>query len=250
MIGGVRKQTATSSPHHDRDAPHIKPPLYGSSKRPALAKGQGREAQKLARRKSILEVAAPFFLERGFDATCMSDIAATVGGSKATLWTYFPSKEHLFFAVIDHCAELYRESLGLTLREASDLATTISQLCRTLMLKAGSSTARQLMQLWLKEGERFPEIRSRMFHAFSSPAMDLIADYCQRQMDCGLLRCEDPQYVARTLVLLCHQNFHDQIFFSERTTTPELNSEYVADIFLRAFSTRPDPGLLSNTGML
>lgn len=53
-----------------------------------------------ARRQAILDVAAQAFQELGFERTSMSGICARVGGSKATLYNYFPSKEELFFEVI------------------------------------------------------------------------------------------------------------------------------------------------------
>lgn len=37
----------------------------------------------------------------------MSSIAGQVGGSKTTLWAYFPSKEDLFAAVVDDVVEQY-----------------------------------------------------------------------------------------------------------------------------------------------
>jgi AcrR family transcriptional regulator len=51
-----------------------------------------------ARREAILEVARQVFLECGYERASMSEIARKVGGSKATLYGYFPSKEALFFA--------------------------------------------------------------------------------------------------------------------------------------------------------
>ena len=60
-----------------------------------------REARRQSRREAILDVAAQSFLEHGYAGTTMSAIAATLGGSKGTLWSYFASKEVLFAAVID-----------------------------------------------------------------------------------------------------------------------------------------------------
>ena len=39
-------------------------------------------------------------MELGYERTSMSEIAARLGGSKATLYSYFPSKELLFFGVM------------------------------------------------------------------------------------------------------------------------------------------------------
>ena len=49
----------------------------------------------------MLEIARAAFLREGYAAASMSEIAAKVGGSKATLYSYFPSKKDLFAAVIE-----------------------------------------------------------------------------------------------------------------------------------------------------
>ena len=53
------------------------------------------------RRQAIIEVAREAFTAQGFENTSMAEIASRVGGSKATLYNYFSSKEELFAAVID-----------------------------------------------------------------------------------------------------------------------------------------------------
>ncbi|NOW45804.1 AcrR family transcriptional regulator [Novosphingobium sp. SG751A] len=49
-----------------------------------------------SRRQCILEAATSLFREVGFGRVSMAQISARVGGSKATLYSYFQSKEELF----------------------------------------------------------------------------------------------------------------------------------------------------------
>lgn len=58
-----------------------------------------------AKRLSILEEAAEVFREHGFERASMAEIRARVGGSKATLYNYFSSKEELFFEVMMKASE-------------------------------------------------------------------------------------------------------------------------------------------------
>jgi AcrR family transcriptional regulator len=51
-------------------------------------------------RERILEVAEAFLGERGYDGTRLHLIAQRVGIQKASLFHYFPSKEHLYRAVV------------------------------------------------------------------------------------------------------------------------------------------------------
>lgn len=58
-----------------------------------------------ARRDAILAAAKAVFEEVGFEQATMSEITARVGGSKATLYRYFESKEALFMELVNQTAE-------------------------------------------------------------------------------------------------------------------------------------------------
>ena len=62
----------------------------------------GRERRKAARPGEIAAAALALFTEKGFAATRMQDVAARAGVAKGTLYLYFPTKEELFFAVVNH----------------------------------------------------------------------------------------------------------------------------------------------------
>ena len=59
-----------------------------------------RSRRKEARPGELLEAALDLFVEKGFAATRVDDVAARAGVSKGTLFLYFPSKEELFKAVV------------------------------------------------------------------------------------------------------------------------------------------------------
>lgn len=58
-----------------------------------------------ARREAILEVASQVFLELGFKRASMTEIVRRIGGSKSTIYGYYPSKDALFQAVIKAVGE-------------------------------------------------------------------------------------------------------------------------------------------------
>ena len=59
-----------------------------------------RQRRKEARPQELLEAALKLFVERGFAAARMEEVAALAGVSKGTLYLYYPSKEELLKAVI------------------------------------------------------------------------------------------------------------------------------------------------------
>ncbi|UQX04080.1 TetR/AcrR family transcriptional regulator [Streptomyces sp. RerS4] len=61
-----------------------------------------RESKKLRTRRRLAATALELFLERGFDAVSVADVAAAAEVSKPTLFRYFPTKEDL---VLDRFAD-------------------------------------------------------------------------------------------------------------------------------------------------
>ena len=59
------------------------------------------ERRKNARPQELVAAALDLFVERGYAATRLDDVAAQAGVSKGTLYLYFSSKEELFKSVIN-----------------------------------------------------------------------------------------------------------------------------------------------------
>jgi AcrR family transcriptional regulator len=55
-----------------------------------------REQKKQATRRLIANVATGMFIQRGFDAVTVAEVAEAAGVSKMTVFNYFPRKEDLF----------------------------------------------------------------------------------------------------------------------------------------------------------
>ncbi|MER6450725.1 TetR family transcriptional regulator [Streptomyces venezuelae] len=68
-----------------------------------------RESKKLRTRRQLADTALELFLERGFDAVSVADVAAAAEVSKPTLFRYFPTKEDLLLdRFADHQDEVAR----------------------------------------------------------------------------------------------------------------------------------------------
>ena len=60
-------------------------------------KDDRRTRKRLATRQSISDTATRLFLERGFDAVTIDDIAAAADVGRMTVFNHFPRKEDMFF---------------------------------------------------------------------------------------------------------------------------------------------------------
>lgn len=203
-----------------------------------------REARRLDRREAMLEVAAQQFLESGYAATSMSGIAALLGGSKGTLWNYFPSKEELFRAVLENATRAYRERLSEIMDPGSELAPTLRRISFSLLEKVTSPQAVALHRLIMSEGSRFPEM-SRIFYEMAPRhTRHLLAQFLAGAMDRGQLRRADPEKAARVLMRLTTSGCHELLLIGQidAVTVEQMDedADFATEIFLRAYA--PDGG--------
>lgn len=83
-----------------------------------------------ATRARILETAHWMFLERGYDAVTVAEIARQAGVSSVTVFNHFPRKEDLFLDRQDDAAALLR----LAVRDRPDDSDVLSSLRATALL--------------------------------------------------------------------------------------------------------------------
>jgi AcrR family transcriptional regulator len=79
------------------------------------------------KRQKIIDIASVEFLARSFDTVSMSDIAAALGGSKATLYNYFNSKEEVFIAVMMSNAHKLAQKVYAVLDKDMSLETKLNR---------------------------------------------------------------------------------------------------------------------------
>jgi TetR/AcrR family transcriptional repressor of mexJK operon len=199
-----------------------------------------RDARRHDRRQKILAAAAESFLRRGYAGTTMSGIAATMGGSKGTLWRYFPSKEHLFAAFLDQATAAYRARLSVTLDLQSDLPSAIESGCLSLVEGITSDQAIPLYRLVIGEAGRLPEI-GRLYHRrLLSVTHSLLGSFIAQAMDRGLLLRDDPDRAARSLMMLCMAGCHQQLLTGHITAVTRadvaMDAERARTFFLRAYA--------------
>jgi AcrR family transcriptional regulator len=142
-----------------------------------------REQNKLQRRGAIVEIATRAFLQQGYAATSMSAIADEFGGSKATLWSHFASKEELFTAVVDQLVIRFGCAMEGTLNDERFSLDGLRRYCVRFLVKLMGDDAISLFRLIIADGPRFPEIIT-VFHVRAPARIQrLLAAYLATQFD-------------------------------------------------------------------
>ena len=78
-----------------------------SDVQPGENRPRGARLPRSARRAQLLEAAQEVFVENGYHAAAMDEIAVRAGVSKPVLYQHFPGKLDLYLAILDqHITEL------------------------------------------------------------------------------------------------------------------------------------------------
>lgn len=91
-----------------------------------------REREKEARRELILDVAKSLFEEKGFHDTTVDDIADAAELGKGTIYSYYSSKESIYFALLIRSLESLRDDLDSVLGEDIDVRGLVSMAARAI----------------------------------------------------------------------------------------------------------------------
>lgn len=155
-----------------------------------------------AKREAIVKAAAEVFRESGFEGASMAEIAARVGGSKATLYGYFGSKEELFVEVTLSTGKSHFEPLFLSLDgDADDMKRTLQRFGERTSTFLCTETSLQARRAIIAESGR-TRIGLLFFDNGPRKGIEELGRFLQSQMDKGKLRHRDPLVAARHLVAL------------------------------------------------
>lgn len=148
--------------------------------------------RKEARPGELLDAALDLFVEKGYAATRVEEVATRAGVSKGTLFLYFPSKQDLFKAVVrQNLAGRFAE-WDLELENYAGTSSELIHYCfQTWWERVGSTKASGLGRLMLCEGNNFPEIAEFYRQEVVDPGHRLIRRVLQRGIDRGELRPVD-----------------------------------------------------------
>jgi AcrR family transcriptional regulator len=195
------------------------------------------------RRKAFVDAAREAFFAHGYAGTTMSSIASTVGGSKTTLWSYFPAKEDLFAAVVDDLAEQYCEALTVDMPPDAPLEPTLRRFAAALMRTLLSEPMMQLQRLVIGEATRFPHLAATFYNSAPARGRARLAAYFAAVMARGDMRPGDPAQAASQLKALLSSG----VYFYEQHKLPgdrspaavERDVDAALETFLRGWA--PDP---------
>ena len=154
--------------------------------------------RKEARPGEIVAAALEVFVERGFEATKLADVARKAGVTKGTVYLYFESKEALFKAVV-------RETIVPVIAQGEALARSFTGSARELVERlvreywrlVGETALAGIPKLMMAESATFPELTRFYYDEVVTRGHRLMAGVIERGIKNGEFRPVDVMIAAK-----------------------------------------------------
>jgi len=159
------------------------------------------ERRKEARPQELLAAAIDLFVERGFAATRLEDVARCAGVSKGTLYLYYTNKEELFKAVVRESILPFLGNAELSVAEFDGhSADLLRKVVMNWSSQIGQSKASGLGKLMLAEAVNFPELAKFYRDEVMSRTVRMISSILERGVRRGDFRDFDVEQMTRVLI--------------------------------------------------
>jgi AcrR family transcriptional regulator len=148
-----------------------------------------RKRRKEARPSELLAAALELFVDKGFAATRLEDVAACAGVSKGTLYLYFENKEALFKAVVQEgIVPVIAENEAIAARHTGSSFDLLVMLLNNWWTKIGQTAFAGIPKLMVAEARNFPELAHFYYENVISRARALVGSCLRRGMASGEFR--------------------------------------------------------------
>lgn len=160
-----------------------------------------RQRRKEARPGELVAAALTLFVEKGYAATRLDDVAALAGVSKGTLYLYFDNKEALFKAVIQEDTLREMEDVeALVARHSVSARSALEALLTTWWQRSIQGASVGILKLMVAEAGNFPEVARYYHDTVTARARELLRGIVARGIEEGEFRPVDLESTTDVLV--------------------------------------------------
>jgi AcrR family transcriptional regulator len=185
------------------------------------------------KRREIVRVASDLFHDNGYERTSMSMISEKLGGSKATLYGYFSSKEELLAATLVYDVTEEADRLMNEFLANKNLREGLIQLGTAYLMRRLSSGPIANVRM-VSTQPAGSDIGANFYRTVLRPAWQRLADRLEMMMDEGILKRADPWVTAMHWKGLNEWDFFEKRLLGAMPGPPE-NVQEVATLAADAF---------------
>ncbi|MCG8316397.1 MAG: TetR/AcrR family transcriptional regulator [Pseudomonadales bacterium] len=176
--------------------------------------------------EKLLAVALQEFQVHGYGAASMTRIVTTAGMSKTTLYSRYPSKEHLFRAILKKQIQRYSPWASLDVDSAApNLERGLKNYAnRTLELSLKNDEV-AVNHLIYTEINRFPELGEAAAER-TAMGIERVAEFIRKCSQAENMPCKDPQGIAEVFIHML-RGWYINVMLSNREVTEKQRKQWV-----------------------
>jgi AcrR family transcriptional regulator len=131
----------------------------------------------VARRQAFLQAAREVFLEQGYEEASVNEIVRRAGGSLATLYAQFASKEGIFLAVAEEQHERFVRAMTPGRVDHLPLEEGLQAMGEQFVHALLSRESLAFFRIIVGEGRKFPQLLQRYVFSGADKVRGVVANY-------------------------------------------------------------------------
>ena len=151
-------------------------------------------------KRKIFETSMKLFAEKGYDATSIEEITATVGVAKGTLYYHFSSKEEIFKFLVEEGVKLLKNSIVIKtakLTNSLDKIKAIILIEIKILVKYEDFMRIILSEIWGTSP------RSKMCREYLFQYIQMIQEIVEEGIEKNEIIASDPNVIASRGIWIC-----------------------------------------------
>lgn len=167
----------------------------------AVERGPKFRRRAEARPDEVLDAALVLFIERGFAATRVEDIATQAGLSKGAVYLYFPSKEAILEGLVKRAVlPVANSALGVIQNYSGDPRPVIATALKLVAGRLSDPKLIAIPRLLIREMINFPELAEMYRREVIDRVVPAIETLVRNGMRDGYFRPLDPEMTLRSII--------------------------------------------------
>ena len=170
---------------------------------------ESKESKREARREAILTAAHDLFLEKGYEATTLSDVVRRSGASLATLYELFENKPGLLRALVtDKCGAM-AQRIDDAVSAKREPREALREIADFMFDKIVCPDSTALFKAALAQ----PDLGPQLYRAGPETGQAKVAEFLAIQAGAGTLEVDDPMEAAGIFNQMTYGHFHQKLIF-------------------------------------
>ena len=206
------------------------------------SRGTMPRARRGGSREAIVDAAERLFLERGFGAVSMGELAEAAGVARRTLYNQYVSKEEIFREMLVRVSEQLEDALPPGIETRGDVDVVLRLIARSILDLHKRPGYLGFLRMVVADSRQFPWI-AEAFDGVIEPMMERFGRYLGMLTKAGVLGCRKPMLAAHQFCGMINEFFlWPWMLGRDPAIAPDAEViEQTVQMFLRHYRVAPAP---------